>query len=99
MKTTILDYDSYWERMKKLALSKNENGIRGMCIDLGYDVQIFRNRKTKHIYPSIIDLITISDYLDTTVDYLITGAEKNIYQQRINELESKFNQIKSIISQ
>ena len=94
---TKLNYDDYWNRIKKLL---NEKGISQAqyCRDLGFDLQVYRNRKTTETYPSVKDLVKIADYFDTTIDYLLTGAVKNPCVMKANELEQKMLQIKSILN-
>lgn len=92
-----LNFDDYWNRIKSLLEEKGVSQAQ-FCRELGFDEQVYRNRKTTKTYPSIQDIVKIADYFDTTIDYLLTGAVKNPYIKRANELEQKFAQIKQILS-
>ena len=59
-----------------------------MCTDLGMSIYTLRSSISKQVLPRVDVAKTIADYLDTSVDFLLTGKESNIYKERLENLKT-----------
>ena len=73
----------------------NETGVAAvkMCEDLGMSIYTLRSSISKQVLPRVDVAKTIADYLDTSVDFLLTGKESNEYKERLENLKTKIENI------
>lgn len=62
----------FWERLKELLKTKNITAKK-MCEDLKISYNTYRNQVTKKIKPDFDEIISFSNYLQVSCDYLLTG--------------------------
>ena len=73
----------FWDRLQLICKTRKVTQIE-MCTDLNIYLQCFRNKKSTGYYPTVEQLILISDYFNVTLDYLLKGE---IQQQDTEELD------------
>ena len=76
---------AFYERVKARCKEKGISQIE-LCESCGINLQSHRGRITKNIAPDVFDACKIATKLDTTVEYLVTGEEKNIYKEKYDNL-------------
>ena len=101
MNTEELDVKGFWERLKQLSKSHNVMQ-KTFCEELGLDSQQFSNKKNLGYFPTLEQLISLSNYFGVSVNYLVTGnptddTEKTLLD-KIKSYEKAFEQIKQIVS-
>ena len=93
--------EAFWERLKQICKTRNVTQV-SLCAELGIDLQQFRNKKSLGTYPTIEQLVKLSNYFGVSLNYMLTGTSTDETEtQLINELEyykSKFEQLKEIIN-
>ena len=94
-----MDYKSsdFWNRVKTLCKNKKISQT-DLCIEINCPVQNLRNKIVRGAYPNIIDCIHIAQFLETSVEYLVTG-DKNKLLDSEDILQDKLNRIKEIIEE
>ena len=53
--------------------------------------QIFSNWKQRSTIPAANIAVKIAQYLNTSVEYLVTGKDDNIYKQKYENIKSDIN--------
>ncbi len=61
----------FWKRVDEL---KGKTTITQMCKDLNMKYTRVRDNRSENRYPSKDDIIAIANYLNTSIDYLMTGT-------------------------
>ena len=74
-----------YERIKNLCKEKGVTQIE-MCNTCGMNIQSHRGRITRNIAPDVFDTVKIAQFLNVSVEYLITGEEKDIYKKKYDTL-------------
>ena len=74
-----------YERIKNLCKEKGVTQIE-MCNACGMNIQSHRGRITRNIAPDVFDTVKIAQFLNVSVEYLITGEEKDIYKKKYDTL-------------
>ena len=110
MDNNELNVEAFWERLTQISKSRNKTQI-AFCADLGFDLQQFRNKKSMGSFPTLEQLVKLSNYFGVPLNYMLTGEtldeteslEEQIeeYQAKIAELEvykTKFEKLKEIIN-
>ena len=110
MDNNELNVEAFWERLTQISKSRNKTQI-AFCADLGFDLQQFRNKKSMGSFPTLEQLVKLSNYFGVPLNYMLTGEtmdeteslEEQIeeYQAKIKELEvykTKFEKLKEIIN-
>ena len=64
----------------------------------GVSQQQFYNWKKRDIYPSALTALKIAQYLNTTVEFLITGKSENPLQPVVNDLQARLKKINEVAS-
>ncbi len=77
------------EIIEKL-LKKNNLTAKKMLLDLGYSDSLISTWK-KGSEPSAIKLKRIADYLNVTVDYILTGEERK--EEKLNKILEKWEKL------
>lgn len=76
----------FYERIEKLIKQKNISQ-KDLSVYLELSTpQIFANWKQRGSIPPADTAVKIADFLDTSVEFLVTGQEKDIYKQKYDEL-------------
>ena len=79
----------FYERIEELIKQKNTSQ-KDLSVYLELSTpQIFANWKQRGSIPPADTAVKIADFLDTSVEFLVTGQEKNIYKQKYDELRQK----------
>ena len=106
-----LDVKAFWERLSIISKTRNVTQIT-LCAELGIDLQQFRNKKSLGSFPTLEQLVRISEYFGVSINYMLTGAttddvdselkeELEAYKLKTAELEvykTKFDKIKNIVN-
>lgn len=77
-----------YDRIKKLSKQKGVSQI-DLCRQCEINLQSHRGRISKVVSPDIFELLKIAQFLGTTVEYLVTGEETNIYKEKYDKLRQK----------
>ena len=77
---------TFWNRIKTLIKNKKvTQEITAKACRISYNT--WRGWVSKNIIPHVIDCIRIAKYLDVSLDFLLTGKERNS-QAKIAELQA-----------
>lgn len=87
--TTNLDVQAFWERLKQIYKTRNLSQ-KAVCEELGFNAQSFINKKNLGYFPTVEQLVKISQHFGISLNYLITG---NIDDESDNELQVQFNEL------
>lgn len=77
--------NGFWNRVKELLKEQNKTQIE-LCEFCGLNLHAFRNKIALGTNPNVIDAYKIAKYLNTSVEYLVTGKETNEYKKMYEEL-------------
>lgn len=83
-----MDAETFWKNVTQLMKSKKIPQEK-LCSDLGMSVYTFRSSISKQVLPRVDVAKTIADYLDTSIDFLLTGKENNEYKNRLDNLKQQ----------
>lgn len=78
---------AFYERVKALCKEKGISQIE-LCESCEINLQSHRGRISKNVAPDVFDACKIAAFLNTTVEYLVTGEEKDIYKKKYDTLRS-----------
>jgi len=78
---------AFYERVKALCKEKGISQIE-LCESCEINLQSHRGRISKNVAPDVFDACKIATFLNTTVEYLVTGKEKDIYKEKYDTLRS-----------
>ena len=78
---------AFYERVKALCKEKGISQIE-LCESCEINLQSHRGRISKNVAPDVFDACKIATFLNTTVEYLVTGKEKDIYKEKYDKLRS-----------
>ena len=87
-----MEKDIFWKNVSQLLKNKKISQEK-MCEDLGMSIYTLRSSISKQVLPRVDIAKTIADYLNTSVDFLLTGKESNEYKERLDNLKSKIETI------
>lgn len=87
-----MEKDMFWKNVSLLLKNKKISQEK-MCEDLGMSIYTLRSSISKQVLPRVDVAKTIADYLDTSVDFLLTGKESNEYKERLENLKTKIGNI------
>lgn len=79
-----------YDRIKDLCKEKGVTQTE-MCNACGMNIQSHRGRITRNIAPDVFDTVKIAQFLNVSVEYLITGEEKNIYKEKYDNLRDSID--------
>lgn len=77
--------NGFWNRIKELLKEQNKTQIE-LCELCGLNLHAFRNKIALGTNPNVIDAYKIARYLNTSVEYLVTGKETNEYKKMYEDL-------------
>ena len=72
--------NEFWNRVKELIKEQNKTQIE-LCEFCGLNLHAFRNKIALNTNPNVIDAYKIAAYLNTTVEFLVTGNESSEYRE------------------
>lgn len=82
----------FWKNVTQLMKSKKMSQEK-MCTDLGMSIYTLRSSISKDVLPRVDVAKSIADYLGTSVEFLLTGTEKNSYKIRLDQLKKDISEI------
>ncbi|MBQ0051247.1 MAG: helix-turn-helix transcriptional regulator, partial [Treponema sp.] len=59
-----------------------------LCNDTGISVNTLRGSISKEVLPRVDLAKQIADYLEVSLDFLITGVESDVYRNKYEELKA-----------
>lgn len=74
-----------YDRIKNLCKTKGVTQI-DMCNACNMNIYSHKGRITRNIAPDVFDTLKIAQFLGTSVEYLVTGEEKDIYKKKYDIL-------------
>lgn len=80
-----LNVEDFWNRLKQIANKQNVTQQQ-YCQDLNIPLQTFKNKHFRKTFPTLEELLKLSKYFSTTIEYLIFGQTSFPAESRINEL-------------
>ena len=83
--STEEEITAVYDRIKTICKEKGVTQTE-MCNACGMNIQSHRGRITRNIAPDVFDTVKIADFLNTSVEFLVTGEEKNIYKKKYDTL-------------
>lgn len=86
----------FYERIKLLAKNKNIS-IKYMIEACGINYDSYNSCKRYGNLPRADEALSIARYLNTTVEFLVTGEETNPLAGKVTELENKLDMIRKIV--
>ena len=81
-----MDADIFWKNVTQVMKNKKISQDK-MCNDLGMSIYTLRSSISKQVLPRVDVAKGIADYLGTSVDFLLTGTENNVYKAKLDELK------------
>ena len=101
MENNNLDVKTFWERFSQISKSRNVTQV-SLCAELEIDLQQLRNKKSNGAFPTLEQLVKISNYFGVSINYMLTGSTTNEFENSLlSELETyrtKFEKLKEIIN-
>ena len=91
-KDFFMDAETFWKNVNSILKKKNISQEL-LCEDLNISIWTLRGAISKKILPRVDMAKKIADYLDTSVDFLLTGEEKNKYKQRLEDLKKAMSNL------
>lgn len=76
-----------YDRIKNLCKTKGVTQI-DMCNACNMNIYSHKGRITRNIAPDVFDTLKIAQFLNVSVEYLITGEEKNIYKKKYDNIKA-----------
>lgn len=86
----------FWSNVKQLLAAKKILQ-KDFAEDIGYNVATLKNQMTRNISPDVDTAVKIAQYLNTSVEFLVTGQEQNQYKERYEHLALLVNELASTI--
>lgn len=79
----------FWDRVKVLLKSNKKTQLE-LCNATGINLGTLKGQMTKNNSPSIDEIFLIANYLNVSIDFLITGKEKELphHQVDVEQLKS-----------
>lgn len=87
-----MDNCLFWKNVNQVLKSKKISQEK-MCSDMGMSIYTLRSSISKQVLPRVDVAKSIADYLGTTIDFLLTGKETNIYKDRLEALKTSIEQV------
>ena len=87
---------NFSERLEFLLEKKGVSKVE-VALIAGISTQTFYDWKKKNTVPSADTAVKIAQYLETSVEYLITGKEESPLADKVEKLENKIDSIRKII--
>ena len=81
-----MDAESFWKNVTRI-LRDRKISQESLCDEIGISIWTLRSSISKKILPRVDVAKRIADYLDITVDFLLTGVEGDEYRRRLENLK------------
>ena len=81
-----MDAEIFWKNVMHI-LKEKKISQEVLCDGTGISIWTLRGSISKKIFPRVDMAKTISDYLGTSVDFLLTGKDSNEYKVRLDNLK------------
>ena len=88
---------AFYERVKALCKEKGISQIE-LCESCEINLQSHRGRISKNVAPDVFDACKIAAFLNTTVEYLVTGEEKDPLADENSMRKNKIQKAREILS-
>lgn len=85
-----------YDRIKNLCKTKGVTQI-DMCNACNMNIYSHKGRITRNIAPDVFDTLKIARFLGTSVEYLLTGEEKNPLADENSMLKNKIQKVREIL--
>lgn len=85
-----------YDRIKNLCKTKGVTQI-DMCNACNMNIYSHKGRITRNIAPDVFDTLKIAQFLGTSVEYLVTGEEKNPLADENSMLKNKIQKVREIL--
>ena len=85
-----------YDRIKNLRKTKGVTQI-DMCNACNMNIYSHKGRITRNIAPDVFDTLKIAQFLGTSVEYLVTGEEKNPLADENSMLKNKIQKVREIL--
>jgi|GEM_PF-6185717 len=85
-----------YDRIKNLCKTKGVTQI-DMCNACNMNIYSHKGRITRNIAPDVFDTLKIARFLGTSVEYLVTGEEKNPLADENSMLKNKIQKVREIL--
>lgn len=86
----------FWLSVKSQLKIKSET-LSSMAKSLELNYRTIQNQISRGISPDIETAVKIAQYLNTSVEFLVTGQEQNQYKERYEHLALLVNELASTI--
>lgn len=86
-----------WERINLLIKEKNTTQ-NAVSVDCGFNPRRIQNLSAGNRLPDAIEITKIAQALGTSVEYLVTGEDKNPFAQENNLLKNKIQNVIEILT-
>ena len=80
-----MNNNEYWDRVKCLLKTQNKSQ-KELCEITGLNLGSFKGWLVKERLPDAEDSVKIAAALNTSVEYLVTGHEANLYKEKYDLL-------------
>lgn len=90
-----MDATEFYNRIKTV-LNSNNLSLGDLCKAIDTPYQNFVNKRTRRTYPNVIDCYRIAQFLNVSVEYLLTGKEKDSPDNSV--LQDKLDKIARIVN-
>ena len=87
-----IDIEQFYERLKQICSNRNIT-LKALCEQVGINYRTFQNKKFRGLIPTVEELVKMSEHLDVSLDYLLTGSAVELQSCR-----EKLKKIQDIIS-
>lgn len=94
MKYPKINVNDFWTRFTALAKERKVT-IGQLSAEIGTLPQNMKNKKFRKTFPTLEELVKISSYFGTSINFLLLGKDDNPLQRRIDELETKIDELES----
>jgi len=85
-----------YDRIKNLCKTKGISQIE-LCNICNINLHSHKNRIVKKVAPDVFDTLKIARFLGTSVEYLLTGEEKNPLADENSMLKNKIQKVREIL--
>lgn len=92
------DAINFWQRVNELLKKSGKTQIE-LCKDCGFSLNSFRNRISVASSPNVFDAYKIACYLNTSIDYLITGKAAESSPDDLARLKDIISRAKAVLSE
>lgn len=82
----------FWSNVKQLLAAKKILQ-KDFAEDIGYNVATLKNQMTRNISPDVDTAVKIAQYLNTSVEFLVTGQEVDGYKTKYDTLVQAIKQL------